>query len=507
MKFSALIVSCLFFFLSLFFLTPVSLAQSSTPPRTNVDANVPNNLHNWTQSVMIEVLSSLSCQITGIDPINTKQGCLGVDKKNGKIGFLPSPQTGGAIGFMGNMISALYTPPAHTSDYIQNLAQNFGITKKIYAQQTGTGFDGLRPLLPLWTIFRNIAYLIFVIVFVAIGLAIMLRVKIDPRTVMSIQNQIPKIIIGILLITFSYAIAGFLIDMMWVLIYLIYETLSQATGVDILNPVTIQNNNPFGALGVGYIWDIILKASYGIGVIISSLLNGGTGIGVGSMINGLILGVPGMIMGWFGLNPVGAILGTLGGIVAGLIIGIAILVSLFRLWFALLTAYVYILIGVVLAPLWIIGGIVPGSPINVSGWLKNLGANLLAFPATVGMFMLGKVFMEQFGKPQAPGVQSFTPPFIGNPGDLSLIGALIGLGIILMTPNIVTMLKTALKVAKIETGLGKAFGPGAAAGSRGMSGVGTLAFGTELHPEGFLNKKGKSVIGKFGRAFGLLPKQ
>ena len=87
--------------------------------------------------------------------------------------------------------------------------------------ETGTGFDGLKPLLPLWTVFRNIVYILFVLVFVIIGVAIMLRLKIDPRTVMTIQNQIPKLIIGILLVTFSFSIAGFLIDIMYTSIYLI----------------------------------------------------------------------------------------------------------------------------------------------------------------------------------------------------------------------------------------------------------------------------------------------
>ena len=238
--------------LSTFYLLP-SVAHANTTPQAhsadsgqanypvaNTNPDVPNNLHNWTQNVMIEVMSALTCQLAGVDPINPKQGCLGIDSASGKIGFLPSPQTGlpanalhrqvqagGAIGFMGNMIATLYTPPLHTADYFRDLASNFGINKKAYAENTGgTGFQGLTPLIGIWSAFRNIVYLLLVVIFVVIGLAIMLRVKIDPRTVMSIQNQIPKIIIGILVVTFSFAIAGFLIDLMWVFIYLIFGIFS-----------------------------------------------------------------------------------------------------------------------------------------------------------------------------------------------------------------------------------------------------------------------------------------
>src|SRR3989344_3542463 len=81
-------------------------------PVANTNSDVPNNLHNWTQNVMIEVMSSLTCQLTGVDPINPNGQCLGVDQKSGKIGFVENG--GGAIGVMGNMISVLYTPPLHT---------------------------------------------------------------------------------------------------------------------------------------------------------------------------------------------------------------------------------------------------------------------------------------------------------------------------------------------------------------------------------------------------------
>ncbi len=493
---------------------------------------------------MIEVMSALTCQLAGVDPTNPKQSCLGIDQKSGKIGFLPTPQTGGAIGFMGNMIATLYTPPLHTGDYFQNLASNFGINKKAYAQSAGTGFQGLTPLIGVWSAFRNIVYLFLVIVFVVIGLAIMLRIKIDPRTVMSIQNQIPKIIIGILVVTFSFAIAGFLIDLMWVFIYLIYGIFIGIPGVNLdnFNPVNIQGQNALrvaGHISIGGIFGITNTAAGSVKDALSSILGiapttaelnpfkGGMenpldflgwlssignifGFGfnlnpVSWLINVISLGASFFVgFKFLGLPPITAFGNSLGwitnlpaalpgmtGTYAGvnlilrealpfliiyLIIFIALLIALFRLWFALIMAYVHILIDVVLAPFWIIGGIVPGSPISLSGWLRDLIANLAAFPAVIGMFMLGKVFMDAFGEcsPKLTGTaleackaglaNHFVPPLIGNPGNPSLIGSLIGLGILLMTPNVVNMLKAALKAPKIDTGgVGRAIGAGAGA--------------------------------------------
>lgn len=520
MRFSVRLVIVIFLFSIFYFLPSAAHANTISPannyPAPNTNSDVPNNLHNWTQSVMIEVMSSLTCQIAGVDPINPKQSCLGADQKTGKIGFLPSVQTGGAIGFMGNMIATLYTPPLHTGDYFRNLAQNFGITKHAFAQQTGTGFQSLTPLIGIWSAFRNIVYLLLVIVFVVIGLAIMLRVKIDPRTVMTIQNQIPKIIVGILAVTFSFAIAGFLVDMMWTLIYLSFGIISGiskdvAVSVSSLNPTLLQKSSVFGA--VGEINGMITAVAGNGSEIIKTVLNIapttqsfstfsdiknpldflgwfqqntlsflGLGffntdiinhlINAGSFFSSLalswkILTLPpaagvGNTLGFFQNIPIALpIMGfwyttineltrlALPFLIIFLVIYIAVFIALFRLWFSLLMSYVIILLDVALAPFWIIGGIIPGSPISLGGWFRDIGANLLAFPTTLLLLMLGKVFVNAFSSAQNP----FLPPLLGDIGSAtgSVLGPLIGIGFILITPNIVSLLKQALKAPKTNT--------------------------------------------------------
>lgn len=463
-----------FFLFSIFYFLP-SVAHANTAPQANypvTDTNpdVPNNLHNWTQNVMIEVMSALTCQLAGIDPVNINQGCLGVDQKTGKIGFNSSETQGkigsmGAIGAMGNMISILYIPPAHTIDYFQNLAQNFGITKKTYAQITGTGFEGLRPLLKIWTVFRNAAYLVFVLAFVVIGLAIMLRVKIDPRTVMTIQNQIPKIIIGILLITFSYAIAGFLIDIMYVSIHVVGNVIvSSDPGLSGLPTQLSRETNPLNAAGhvgneggnaaVG-LWKFVYAPAKAITGVLTSFLGNmkemwlpnftSSSNPVLAIIMGVIdyiMSLPLKILIWF----IHALLNAIIGILAFLIIAIALLIALFRLWFTLINSYVHILLDVALAPFWIVGSLIPGSPISAIGWLRDLIANLAVFPATIAIFLLAKVFMDQFGTGDPATL--FAPPMVGDRGSPEAIGAIIGLGMILMTPNLLTIIKTALKAPK-----------------------------------------------------------
>ena len=451
-------------FFSIFLFTKASFAQAQNPvnqtantyaaPNTNPD--VPNNLHTWTQSVMVEVMSSMVCQLSGIDPTDPSAKCLGVDQKTGKLGFVE--KGGGAIGVMGGLIASTLTPPIHTRDYVAYLSNNFGVAKPTYAANQ-TGFNSLSPLMGTWAIFRNIVYLIFVLVFLVIGIAIMLRVKIDPRTVMTIQNQIPKIIIGLILVTFSFAIAGLLIDVMWVAIYLFINVLSQADPsfgpaaagkvTQSLNNTTLGFVNNAGLYNNG-ILGITTGAAGSVAGIISSVFSG----------SGSVTQSGGSFLDFL-TNPIGSVVGAvfsillqiIGGVAAFLIILIAILWAMFKLWFALLNAYIFILVDIIFAPFWIVTGLLPGGQsMGFGGWLRDMLGNLSAFPATVAMFLIGKVLIDNFGTNGS--AQAFLPPLIGNPASqgVNVFGSLIALGIIFTTPHVVSITKAAFKAPKIDLG-------------------------------------------------------
>lgn len=480
-------------------------SNSYSAPNTNPD--VPKNLHTYTQSVMIEVMSALVCQLAGVDPTSPNGKCLGVDTKTGNIGFVENG--GGAVGVMGHMISMFYTPPARTVDFIAYAGSNFGITKNAYAQNVGVGLEGLSPLTGLWTKMRDIVYVLFVLVFVVVGVAIMLRVKIDPRTVMTVQNQIPKIIIGLLLVTFSLAIAGFLIDVMYIFIYLIFNIF----GMSIPHVYT----SPFGvAQDIFGIFNLTFNASYSIGGIVAGLTDAILGSTIGKIISifGIFfLGPVGVVAGPVGaacsivgaipnlsdipglgfINKVplvgslpliggggpecdiaevvqdipGIVLGGVVGMIAFLVILIALIWALFRVWFALLNAYILILVDIIFAPFWIVAGAFPGSSIGFVPWLRSLAANLSVFPAVLVMFIMGRTIMDLFG---SSGGKMFVPPLIGNPNAGDHFGAIIGLGFILATPNVVKIMKSAFKAPQIDlSSIGAAIGVGTGVPTRAVS--------------------------------------
>lgn len=122
-----------------------------------------------------------------------------------------------AFGVMSQLMAFPYmNPPASGVYWVKDTLQNAGFIPNTYAAE-GIGFSSIKPLMNLWKVFRDVSYMLLVLFLVAIGFMIMFRVKINPQTVISVENTLPKIAVTMILITFSFAIAGFLIDLMYVL--------------------------------------------------------------------------------------------------------------------------------------------------------------------------------------------------------------------------------------------------------------------------------------------------
>ncbi len=544
-----------------------SFAQTNDLASPNLAPGVPQNLHTLTQSVFIEILSTIGCQLTGIDITSSNGKCLGVNTKTGQIGYAKNGG-GGLLGIAGNAITMLYiTPPASTSDYVHYLTDHFGIAGHAYAQTTGYGYNSLKPLLPLWIAFRNITYLFVIIILVAIGIAIMLRIKIDPRTVMTIENQLPKVIIGLILITFSFAIAGFLIDLMYLFMYLGVNIIAQAdkglaidlakitgkTAFGVANELFPAAGPQVGPVQFGGLIGIILSVTGAFKDIIGSLLSGTF---VGPIVAALLLAVSSFLTGPVGIagaivcsagSFLGGLLGdkgipVLSGIGAGiggvcgqvgvglidiaaavivfLIASIALLITLVRVWFALLKAYIFTLFNIVLAPFYFFFGMLPGSPLGFDTWFKDMIANLSAFPVTLLFLLIGSYFMRNFKA--APGL--FVPPFVGGLGTdyganingtplgfgaqagTSGIGTLIGFGVILLTPQVINMTRALVKAPenKFTSAIGQALGAGAGAAQRIGSGTFNTLFGeyTTIKPgQGIV--KDESLISRALKSAGI----
>lgn len=355
---------------------------------------------------------------------------------------------GGAIGAVAGLITSLYSnPPASGIEYFADLGKNFGFVKPVYAQ--GIGFSGFSNLLPLWKASRNLAYILFIVAFLYIGLAIMFRVKISPQAVATIQNMLPKLIIGLVLVTFSYAIVGLLIDLIYLIIYIGVVAIGQTGWIDV-----VKEQARFTSLSF----------SDAIGLVFGSFFRSGIGV---------IAAVLGGIIGQIAIPiPVAGALGGAG--LVTLVFGIIALFCIIKLFIALLGCYISIIISIIAGPLQIMTGVIPGNQGGFGSWFKNLMANILVFPAVALALLIGWLLTGSHGPTWSPPVLSVTG---------GALNAFLGLGILLLLPKIPDMIKNAFKMK--PAGYGAAIGEIAGAPKKLLGqGIGLATTASNIHKAG-----------------------
>lgn len=336
-----------------------------------------------------------------------------------------------ATSSLGTMIATLYNhPPASSVYYLAYLGENLGIVDKAYAQ--GLGFPGLSPILNLWKVFRNLAYLVLVIIMVVLGFMIMFRTKINPQTVISIQNALPRIAVTLLLITFSYAIAGLLIDLMYLSILLVVSILAQSGMIE--KPEVVKEYYMSGGLPnlIGAVFSGGGRSLFGFAKAFFPTIQ-----------MGLIETIMALTVAFSPTGPVGlggAILGA--AIIPGLvvfIIALALLFTLIRIFLILLTSYVQIILLVIFGPIQVLMGALPGRNDFLS-WLLSLMGNLIVFPATAALLLIATILTSHDVTQNI-----WQPPLIGGAAGGKAIIAFIGLGMVLITPSLVSKIKAAFQ--------------------------------------------------------------
>ena len=373
-------------------------------------------------------------------------------------------------------IADLYlTKPADTKLYLADLGARAGIVTPAFAQgQTGIGFAGLTPLLSIWKGFRNIAYGFLILVMVVIGFMVLFRMKIDPRTVISVQNALPRIIVTLFLITFSYAIVGLLIDAMYLLLFLLLAVLQGAAGISpsqFPHALQIATGGPianlYGSLyplGNAAVDDIVVMIGGAtVNGVLSVLLPTVSGLLAGGVINGLVVG-----------GAVGAATAAAGGganVLVSVLVWLAIIFTLIRIFFMLVNAYIQIIVGVIFGPLQLMFGAIPNT--NAFGsWFRGLASNLIVFPVTTGMLMIGSILASLAGTQNL-----WTPPGLGGSGLQAGVSGIIGLGIAFSIPTVANAIKELLKAKPIVPGgTGAVFAPITSVYGTAMGGVSQLYY-------------------------------
>jgi len=472
--------SLLLSFISLFLLhhslfTIVTPIHASTPAETGQIGAMTFALSKQLTGIDQEINSSTdraildSCNSSMMNSIKFTGGETNCDN-----GVAYSP---GLLGAQSKVIAMLYQNQPSSREYIADILDNIGIPQVSSAYAQGTGYSAMSPFLEFWKSFRNLAYSLYIIMFVVVGVMIMLRTKINAQTVITIQSALPNLIITLLLITFSYAIVGFMIDLMYFLIYALVYLIS-AAGIISTPTKAISRLMSYSA------WSVVFEGRNSIisavSLAIKEILSGVSNLSMGARI-GVGIATAGiseiLANGFFYLFT-------------AVWLGIAML----KLIFVLFKSYIMLIIQTITAPVQLLMNAMPGSE-AFANWLKKTASYLIPFPIAAAMFIMAAVFIgnptdatilnsldgrdaNPFGINKSHDFYSswesdqiWLPPFTftgSNSWESQDLMVLIGFFIFTMTPSVVKMAQDWLQVKE---------SPYASEAAAGFLGLGQTALG------------------------------
>jgi hypothetical protein len=378
--------------------------------------------------------------------------CIEAIDTTASLGPIPS------LAFIGDIM--LNTPPSSGIEYVANAASNLHVIPRAYAQ--GIGFEGLTTVQVAWRIARNAAYFLLIIATIVMAFMIMFRTRISPQVVITVQSALPRLVIILVLVTFSYAIAGFIIDIGYLVVGALAGLIkSVGVGITNLNPLELFEQLMFGHLFIGIaltilVWAVLL--AFGV---------------VGA----------GLIAVWAGGISLPASIAI--GVLVLLVIIIVLLVTVIRIWWLILKTLINIVLLTIVAPIQILLGVFPGGG-GFGSWAKNLAANVAVFPAIKIMFFLAHFFYYGLLATEdswLAGIGLFNPLEINSVGAGStkalmpgfvpvgfqgVIGWILAFGIVLMIPSVGNMIKSAIEGKPFAYGsaIGMAIGPVVGLGQR-----------------------------------------
>lgn len=396
-------------------------------------------------------------------------------------------------------------PPASGIYWAYSGLQNAGFIPKTYAAE-GLGFAAIQPLSDIWKIFRDVAFVLLVLIMVTIGFMIMFRLKINPQTVISLENSLPRIVVSLLIITFSFAIAGFLIDLMYLSI-----GLGIAAFGNHINVVSEQAK-VFGR-GANLWDDVFVNGTiWQVGQALFNILP--------NTINNTLRAILAILGWWFiihipalGLFPsgdvadkvveTGGILKTIIQVVAvaltgpllfffapiilSLVVFLTALFIFFRLFFLLFKSYLMILLLTVFSPIILLLHAIPGQNMFFR-WIRNLVSHLIAFPLVVILIITSSLIVNV----SISSGKLWSAPFLYSPNPQAL-SILVGVGLLFLIPDIIKAVREAMgiKPSPLSFGAGLFFGGAAGAGGTATEYIGrygSLRFGLNQLQGGFIGK-------------------
>lgn len=334
--------------------TAQGVAASSTIDTTSMTASGRNNtqemacvlylLNNLVTNLGLTRFQPLLTEIQTVcpglapvecDDLSTTWEKISLSPGGKKFAYRSSQGAGSMIGFANMVQGAAINEPIPT-----NLAYfwNDSIKNVPFAGQAlaaDVQYDSLggfvEAVLSVWKVFRNLSYGILSVVMLTVGIMIMIRKKLPPQLTVTAQYAIPKIIIAVILITFSYPIVAIVAKGVWYIKDLVISVIATAAGEEGINslfPV------PLGTLY------LLFKAK--------GYMSGGSGY-----VTAMFLGLTSLVAAFFWI----------------------------LVWLRAMFLYIKIVLSAVFGPIQFALSAIPGNEKMTEGWLKNLLADAASIVA------------------------------------------------------------------------------------------------------------------------------
>lgn len=301
---------------------------------------------------------------------------------------------GGALAAVGQTTQLVYTNPLRITAagyFEQVFANNILNPQPAYAQPyPGLGAAQLQKsgITSLWQYMRNIAFLALAVVLVIFGIGVMIQQKLDPRTTVTAQMALPNVALAVILIYFSFPIAGLLMDLGNVTTSFVKFFWTQAA--------PSVSGVPFD-VSMGSLW--------------TNFIFSGVNINIGSPVIELVLQI--VIRLW------------------ALFISLGILMTV-------VSRYGMLFVQVILAPFTFLSGALPGRQESMSRWVKTFLVNVLTFP---GIFFIANLanYIRVIGGPG--GAYQFDSPPGFNTTMWTNLSGLIAIGLLSQAPKVPAILE------------------------------------------------------------------
>lgn len=346
--------------------------------RETITTTAQENINTWISDAITSGLNSVLSVLTGCSSLTA----LGASQKYWAAGQEPPPKatatapdgtsiemvlcrspgsapvtaqgitpTGGALGSLHLAFNGMQeSQPLNLALYVDQIKRGSPLPLVQSTAYANNGGEFLIPdflgdvfqntVLSIWTVIRDIAYAAAVVVLVVMGFMIMFRYRGRAREAFNITQAIPRIAVGLLLITFSYPIGALSIQLIHVLIAIATSAL--------------------GALALGGVGELMLT-------------NAVAQIGL--------------------LFPPTTLI-TLFGMIVSLLIIVAFILLLFSIFLTTISRYVKLIIMTLAAPFVFLLGMLPGQDDVIKTWFKGWLANTLAIPAIFTMMFLAGAILN-----------------------------------------------------------------------------------------------------------------